>query len=59
MIELVLSICLSADPGRCKDEYLTMMSEGGTPYQCMINGQLEIAYWVKRGITLTPEKVSA
>ena len=45
MIELILSVCLAADPGRCKDEFLTMMEEGATPYQCKMKGQIEIVKW--------------
>lgn len=46
MIEIVLSVCLVANPGSCKDVNLTYMAESVTPYQCMVYGQSEIAKWV-------------
>jgi hypothetical protein len=46
MIELVLSICLIAEPSRCKDVHLTFMEGADTPHACMMNGQTEIAKWM-------------
>lgn len=47
MIEIVLSVCMLADPSRCKDVHLSYMAEGQgvTPHQCMLYGQSEIAKW--------------
>lgn len=47
MIEIVLSVCMLADPSRCKDVHLSYMAEGQgvTPHQCMLYGQSEIARW--------------
>lgn len=47
MIELVLSVCFVADPGRCKDVHLTYMAEAVTPHQCMMYGQPEISKWME------------
>ena len=47
MIELVLSVCLIAAPGGCKDVHLTYTEELLTPYQCMLRGQPEMAKWLE------------
>lgn len=49
MIEIVLSVCMLADPGRCKDVHLTYMAEAQaiTPHSCMMYGQSEIAKWTE------------
>ncbi len=49
MIEIVLSVCMLADPARCKDVHLSYMAEGQgvTPHQCMMYGQSEIAKWAE------------
>lgn len=48
MIEIVLSVCMLADPNRCKDVHLSYMSEGDvTPQQCMLYGQSEISKWAE------------
>lgn len=44
MIELVLSVCLVADPTRCKDVGL-QYAENMTPFQCAMRAQPEIAKW--------------
>ncbi len=46
MIELVLSICLIAEPEKCKDVRLTFAEENVTPYACVMTGQIEIAKWM-------------
>lgn len=45
MIEIVISVCLIAEPANCKDVNLSYMAESITPYQCMLHGQSEIAKW--------------
>jgi hypothetical protein len=45
MIELLISVCLLAEPGRCKDVALTFVGETLTPFQCMMGAQPEIAKW--------------
>ncbi len=45
MIEIVLSVCLLAEPGRCRDEHVTVLAENSTPFQCMRYGQLETVKW--------------
>lgn len=48
IIEIVLSVCLLADPGRCKDVRLSYMSDDAiTPHNCMIYGQSEISKWTE------------
>ena len=41
MIEIVLSVCMLADPAKCKDVHLSYAAESTniTPQQCMMNGQ--------------------
>ena len=43
MLELVISVCLVADPIRCKDVSLT--NTEGTPMACMMAAPIEIARW--------------
>ena len=48
LIEILLSVCMIQDIGRCKDVKLSYMSEDQiTPHNCMINGQTEIAKWIE------------
>lgn len=47
MIELVMSICLIAEPSRCKDVRLSFAEENVTPHACLMNGQIEIAKWME------------
>lgn len=46
MIELVLSICLIAEPTRCRDVRLSFAEPSVTPQSCLMNGQIEIAKWI-------------
>lgn len=46
MIVLVLSVCLAADPDRCKDVNLTFSADGLTPYECVMRAQPELAKWI-------------
>lgn len=45
MFEILLSVCLAAEPSRCKDEHLTLLEDAALPYQCMLAGQIEIVRW--------------
>lgn len=47
MFEIVVAVCLLADPAKCKDVHLSYAAEGAamTPHACMIYGQSEIAKW--------------
>jgi hypothetical protein len=45
MYEIILSVCLAAEPQRCKEEHLTLLEEAAQPYQCMLQGQIEIVRW--------------
>jgi hypothetical protein len=47
MLELIVSVCLVQDPGRCKDVHLSFIADTVTPHQCMMNGQIEIAKWTE------------
>lgn len=48
MLELILTVCLLAEPEKCKDVTLTMVSEHSvTPQQCFHNGQLEMVKWIE------------
>lgn len=49
MIEIVLSVCMIADPGKCKDVLLSFTSEQQhvTPQQCMAQGMPEIAKFME------------
>ena len=46
MIELLVSVCLIAEPARCQDVSLTFSGESVTPMQCLVGAQSEIARWV-------------
>jgi hypothetical protein len=45
MIEIALTVCLIAEPSRCKEERVTALAENATPFQCMRYGQLEAVKW--------------
>lgn len=49
MIEIILSVCMLADPTKCKDVHLSYVAEGGgiTPHSCMMYGQSEITKWAE------------
>ncbi|AZO29006.1 MULTISPECIES: hypothetical protein [unclassified Mesorhizobium] len=44
MVDLVLTVCLSANPGDCQDEHLYFESRGSL-FQCMMLAPSEIAKW--------------
>lgn len=43
-VDLILTVCLSANPGNCRDEHLYFESRGSL-FQCMILAPSEIAKW--------------
>lgn len=45
MLELVVSVCLLANPSQCKEVSLVYLAEGTTPMQCMMASPTEIARW--------------
>ncbi len=47
MLELVVSVCLTDDPTRCKEISLLNVDENTTPMQCMMMSQAEIAKWAE------------
>jgi hypothetical protein len=47
MIEIVLSVCLLANPSDCKDVSLSQMGEKVTPYACMFRGQVAASRWAE------------
>ncbi|MBN9244386.1 MAG: hypothetical protein J0I98_16490 [Mesorhizobium sp.] len=44
MVDLILTVCLSANPGNCREEHLYFESDGSL-MQCMFLAQSEIAKW--------------
>jgi hypothetical protein len=44
MIELVMTVCIVAQPAACRDQRLLLDAES-TPFQCMMNAQPTIAQW--------------
>lgn len=46
MLELIDSVCLLGDPGRCKEVALNFAAEETTPHQCLMMAPPEIAKWV-------------
>jgi hypothetical protein len=42
---ILMSICLLADPGNCREERLSFSFEGGSPFTCMVHSQETIAEW--------------
>lgn len=46
MIELLVSVCLIAEPEKCKDVSLVFDADSVTPMQCLMGAQPEIAKWV-------------
>lgn len=47
MLEIIASVCLMAEPGKCKDVHLTFAAEAEavTQSQCFMFGQIELAKW--------------
>ncbi|MDG4884518.1 hypothetical protein [Mesorhizobium sp. WSM4884] len=44
MVDLILTVCLSANPGNCRNEHLYFENRGSL-FQCMILAPSEIAKW--------------
>lgn len=44
MVDLILTVCLSANPSSCRDEHLYFESHGSL-MQCMFLAPSEIAKW--------------
>ncbi|TIP68838.1 MAG: hypothetical protein E5X58_48475, partial [Mesorhizobium sp.] len=44
MVDLILTVCLIADPSNCRDEHLYFESRGSL-VQCMVLAPSEIAKW--------------
>jgi hypothetical protein len=51
MVDLILTVCLSANPGNCRDEHLYFESRGSL-VQCMVLAPSEIAKWSQEHPTL-------
>ena len=45
MIELLLTVCLAADPASCRDTSLTFDGEGLTKMQCLMSAPAMVARW--------------
>ncbi len=47
MLEIIASVCLMVEPGKCKDVHLTFVTEAEavTQQQCFFFGQIELAKW--------------
>ncbi len=44
MIELVMTVCIVAQPATCRDQKV-LLDATNTPFQCMMNAQPTIAQW--------------
>ena len=44
MVDLILTVCLSANPGDCRDQHLYFESRDSL-FQCMMLAPSEIAKW--------------
>lgn len=42
---ILMSICLLADPGQCREERLSFSFEESNPFACMVHSQGKIAEW--------------
>ena len=51
MVDLILTVCLSANPSNCRDEHLYFESRGSL-FQCMFLAPSEIAKWSQEHPTL-------
>lgn len=49
MIELIVAVCLAANPAQCKDVSLTFVDEQITQHQCMMGfaAQAEVSRWLE------------
>jgi hypothetical protein len=44
LVDLILTVCLAANPGQCRIEHLHFESHGSL-MQCMLRAPTEIAKW--------------
>jgi hypothetical protein len=44
MIELVMTVCITAQPSTCRDQRV-LFEENATPQQCMMNARGAVAQW--------------
>jgi hypothetical protein len=44
MIELVMTVCIIAQPAACRDQHM-LLDADGSPMQCMISAAPTIAQW--------------
>jgi hypothetical protein len=44
MIELVMTVCIVAQPAACRDQHM-LLDNDGTPMQCMLKAPPVIAQW--------------
>jgi hypothetical protein len=51
MVDLILTVCLIANPSNCRDEHLYFESRGSL-FQCMMLAPTEIAKWSQEHPTL-------
>ena len=42
---LLLSVCLIADPGQCREERINVSADNPNPFICMRNSQSTLAQW--------------
>ena len=52
MVDLILTVCLTANPSHCRDEHLYFQSSGSL-VQCMYTAPPEIAKWTQQQPALT------
>lgn len=45
MVDLILSVCLIANPTNCREEHLYFESRSSSLVQCMLLAPAEIAKW--------------
>ncbi|MDN5929349.1 MAG: hypothetical protein L0I29_20015 [Hyphomicrobiales bacterium] len=45
LVDLILTVCLAANPGQCREEHLHFESHGSL-MQCMLRAPPEIAKWL-------------
>lgn len=45
MIELVMSVCLFAEPARCREKVLTFEAESVSAHECQMYAPFEMAKW--------------
>jgi hypothetical protein len=56
MLEIIGVFCTAI--GVCQDVQLNLVEKETTPHQCMFNGQLEMAKWLKEHPGYTPKRLT-